>query len=301
MPIDKNNQRYSAAWSQFLVARRGMLAEYDRALAHSKELTVSTHHGVVGEAAVRDWLGTFLPKRYGVVSGYIKAQGLPRGHQSQHFDVIIYDQLDSPTLWIEENKDKSESGRARIIPAEFVRAVLEVKSSFCKRTVREACEKLNELEPLIAGTDAESEKYPKYLPASAILAMVFFELRCADEFDLDALTLIRDFLPRRLFYGAVILRGEGLHPDDTGLIQQYGSDEPLPASPGCATNSLLYGLTMTATAPLGQRYIGAMLRWGDVEFSGFAFDLLALLNGTYRPGYGSSFHGLQIPDAKDRH
>jgi len=107
-----------------------MLDEYDRAAIHASEQPVSTHHGVVGEAAVRDWLQNFLPKRYGVVSGYIKSQGFETAYQSTHFDVIIYDQLEAPILWIEVNRDKSESGRARIIPAEHVRAIIEVKASF---------------------------------------------------------------------------------------------------------------------------------------------------------------------------
>ena len=130
-----------------------MLDEYDQALIHAKEQVVSTHHGVVGEASLRNWLGTFLPKRYGVVSGYIRSQNMPIPHQSRHFDVIIYDQLESPTLWIEDNRDKSETGRARIIPTEFVRAVLEVKAAFNRRTVVDAFAKLAELKPLMAGVD----------------------------------------------------------------------------------------------------------------------------------------------------
>jgi hypothetical protein len=66
-----------------------MLAEYDQALTHAREQAVPTHHGVVGEAAVRDWLGTFLPKHYGVAPGFIRSQGLPTPHQTAHFDVII--------------------------------------------------------------------------------------------------------------------------------------------------------------------------------------------------------------------
>src|ERR1700722_5355030 len=108
LPPESRVERYSVAWPQFLVAKQAMLAEYDRALAHSKEQVVPVHHGVVGEAGLRNWLGTFLPKGYGVVSGHIRSQGTPNPHQSRHFDVIVYDQLEAPTLWIEENKDKSD-------------------------------------------------------------------------------------------------------------------------------------------------------------------------------------------------
>jgi len=165
-------QTSSAAWKQFLVAGRAMLADYDQALLHAKEQVVSTHHGVVGEAAFRDWLGTFLPKRYGVVPGYIKSQNMSVPHQSRHFDVIIYDQLESPTLWIEDNRDKSDAGCTRIIPAEFVRGILEVKAAFNSRAVEDALVKLAELKPLMAGVDPDTERYPRYLPNSAVLAMI---------------------------------------------------------------------------------------------------------------------------------
>lgn len=51
-----------------------MLAEYDSALTHARAQVVSVHHGVVAEAAVRNWLSSFLPKRYGVAPGHLKSQ-----------------------------------------------------------------------------------------------------------------------------------------------------------------------------------------------------------------------------------
>jgi hypothetical protein len=290
--MPENVKRYSTAWQQFLVAKKAMLAEYDRALVHSKEQAVRVHHGVVGEASVRDWLGAFLPKRYGVVPGHIRSQGMPHPHQSRHFDVIVYDQLEAPTLWIEENKDKSDTGRVRIIPAEFVRAVLEVKAGFDRRTVREAIDKLSELKPLMAGFDNIDDYYPRYLPASAVLAMVFFELRTGDQSDLEALNLFRTLEFQRLFYGAVVLRGEGLSPDDTALINRFHAVAPNGAS--FSPHGLLNGMTMTETADSHGQHVLAMMTWSDINFSKFAFDLLALLRRTYRPGFVSSFHGLDF-------
>jgi hypothetical protein len=34
--------------------------------------------------------------------------------------------------------------------------------------------------------------------------------------------------------------------------------------------------------------------WGDANFSGFAFDLIALLNGTFRESFVSSLHGFNF-------
>jgi hypothetical protein len=294
--MPENKDRYSAAWQQFLVARNAMLAEYDQALIHSKGQPVSTHHGVVGEAAVRDWLGTFLPKRYGVAPGYVRSQGLPTSHQTAHFDVIVYDQLEAPTLWIEANKDKSESGRARIIPVEYVRAIIEVKAAFNRRSVREASEKLIELAPLTAGIDPVGERYPRYLLPSAVLAMIFFELRTGDRSDMEPLNLLGSLELGRGFYGAIILRGEGLHHDDTAIAQKYQSLEPIPEI--FTEGGLLHGMAMTASRMLNECHIGATLMWSDTNFSKFAFDLLALLNGTYRSGFASSMHGIEIPRSK---
>lgn len=292
-------ERYSAAWPQFLVAKRAMLSAYDQALVHAKQQVVSTHHGLVGEAAVRAWLEGFLPKRYGVTAGHIRSQGLPKPYQTGHFDVIIYDQIEAPTLWIEDNKDKSDSGLVKIIPAEFVRAVLEVKAAFNRTTVRDAIAKLTELGPLTSGNDRKGENYPKFLPASTLLAMLFFELRVADQRDMEALNLIRNIQFQRPFYGAVILRGEGNHPDATALVEKYYSDVPHAELNG--PEGLLSGMVMSATTQLHSLNVGATLRWGDIGFSQFAFDLLAILKGTYRRGFASSFHGMEIPDIDGQH
>jgi hypothetical protein len=290
--MNQQREQYSAVWEQFLIGKRSMLAQYDQAVAHSKEQVVATHHGVVAEAAIRDWLSSFLPKRFGVTSGFIRAQGFETPRQSAHFDVIIYEQLDAPILWVESNKDKSEGGRSRIVPAEYVRAILEVKSAFNRRTVNDAAGKLAELAPLIDGVDAPDERYPKYLPASAVLAMLFFELRKADQSDLEALNRLRDLHLARPLYGAVILRGEGRPPDDTALIQQTHSDAPHTET--FPDQSLLYGMALSATSEVQGHHRGAMLRWSAINFSQFAFDLLALLKETYRSGYASSLHGLDF-------
>lgn len=75
----------SWAWQQFLVARSRILARYDAAREHARTQPVKTHHGVVGEAVVRDWLAEFLPKRFGVTARYIKNQAPIRPFVSSHF------------------------------------------------------------------------------------------------------------------------------------------------------------------------------------------------------------------------
>src|SRR6266849_10515547 len=113
-----------------------MLDAYDRAREQARSHECETYHGMVAEAAFREWLPGFLPKRYGVTSGYIVSPGLRSTDKTPHFDVIIYDQLESPILWIEDNPDSSVQGRSLAIPVEYVRAVLEVKAAFSAKTVQ---------------------------------------------------------------------------------------------------------------------------------------------------------------------
>ena len=35
-----------------------------------------------------------------------------------------------------------------------------------------------------------------------------------------------------------------------------------------------------------------MIQWSESGFARFAFDLLAMVQGTFRPGYVSSFYGM---------
>lgn len=281
----------TVAWTQFLTARNDLLAQYDQAIVHAREQTVITHHGVVAEAAVRAWLERFLPKRYGVTSGFIKSQD-PKAAMTSHFDVIIYDQMEAPILWTEANTDKSEKGLSRVISAEHVRAIIEVKSALNRKTLREASEKLNQLQPLLVGVNGIGERYPKFLPGNAVLSMLFFELRTADAADQEVLNLVRDLEFHRFFYGPVVLRGEGIDSDYTAIFKRLRSNEPVDQI--WIEKGLLHQSAMSCSRESALGHILALLTWSDVHFSDFAFDLLALLNGTFSPGFVSSFHGLDF-------
>ena len=283
----------SAAWDQFLIGKRSMLAEYDRARAHSRNLPVQTSHGNVAEAAFRAWLESFLPKKFGVTAGYIRGQRLHSKFDYAHFDVIIYDQLHAPILWIDENKDQSDHGRARIIPAEHVTAILEVKAALTAQSAEAAARKLQQLEPLMASVDDPAERYPTYLPAHAVLGAVFFELRRENANELRALETLRDLaLVRRPFYGAVILRGDGLDADCTGMVRVLLGKEPLVTL--TTQKSLLGNAVFSSSVECPEGHLSTMLMWTPMHFSDFAFDLLAIMNGTYRSGFVSSWHGLDF-------
>ena len=78
-------------------------------------------------------------------------KGVPQ--KTPHFDVIIYDQLEAPILWVEDFPDVSSQGRSLAIPVEYVRGVLERKSTFSPTTVGTALDHLKDLLPLTGGPD----------------------------------------------------------------------------------------------------------------------------------------------------
>jgi hypothetical protein len=120
--------------------------KYDAAKERAASRPVKTEHGNVGEAGLRDWLTKYLPKKFAVTSGYIIPDLIQSADYNLfHYDIIVYDALNAPILWVEENPDYSEVGKPRAIPARYVFAVFEVKSTFGKALAAEALQKLGEL------------------------------------------------------------------------------------------------------------------------------------------------------------
>lgn len=280
-------------WSQFLTARKEMLDSYDKARIHSRKHIVETEHGNVGEAEFRNWLKNFLPKKYAVTSGYIISAGVSDTEKAPHFDVIIYGHLDAPVLWIEDSHDKSEQGRSLAIPAEYVKAVIEVKSAFKNKTVKDAIEHLGELQKLMSGIDSPDERYKMYLPEDFFCGIAFFELRKDDEFDKAALNSMVNGIQLRGFRGGIILRGEGHIKQLTGKIDLTQSETAMTSTIKKPDMSLLSGWGNADSVRITDSlHFGAMLMWTEPNFSGYAFDLVALLNGTFEIGRLSSFHAL---------
>jgi hypothetical protein len=280
----------SFGWKQILTARKDILDAFDSAREMARTRRVETLHGEVAEGAVRQWLAEFLPKRYGVASGYVVSPGFSDEHRAPHFDVIIYDQLESPVLWVEDSPDRSPQGRSLALPVEYVRAVLEVKSQMTAQTMRDAVHHLGELTRVMEGADAPNDPYKLYLPPAFFCGVVFMELMTEHAGTEKTLSAILEGIPARGFIGGVVLRCEGHTLPDTGRISLVSHESPFE---GFATGTSLIGLGMTASTESAPGiHIGAMLQWSGSGFAAFAFDLVALLQGTFRAGYISSFYGM---------
>jgi hypothetical protein len=282
----------SFGWRQMLTARHDILATFDRARNQSKAHEVETYHGRAAEAAVRKWLSEFLPARYGVTSGYVVSPGLPSSARAPHFDVIIYDRLEAPVLWVEDNPDMSSAGRSLAVPVEHVHAVLEVKSQLTIKTARNAVEHLADLKPLMQAIDEPNERYKLHLPPGFVCGAIFVDLREAASSSASILPQFIEGAALRGYFGGLVLRGEGHTMPHTGKITLLQSEQEIEEFPREGKAQLLeYGLAQSIKVT-EKLHLSAMLMWSEAGFAQFGFDLLAMMRGTYEPGRLSSFYGM---------
>lgn len=183
-------------WREFLATRNQILSEIDRAKDMNTSRPVQVEHGNAGEAAFRAWLSDFLPEKYSVTSGYVIPDLIQAGGEKlRHYDVIVYDRLNAPKLWIDGNKDKSEQGRSKAIPAMDIHAIFECKASFSKRTCEESIAKLSELNEFVG-----------HLPKVFTCGVVFFDL--ASKTDPSVLKSLIPSEPIVGFWGGIVLRSD---------------------------------------------------------------------------------------------
>jgi len=156
-------------WKQFMAAKREVIDKFDRAKEIDKSHKTSVYRGIIAESAFRKWLHQFLPKKFGVTAGYIISQVESDSIKLSHFDIIIYNQIESPVYWT-EGLEKS-----RAIPVEYVLGVIEVKSSLTPKAAQEAIEHLLELKRYAEGVDTPDAYPKKYFPGQFFCATVFFE------------------------------------------------------------------------------------------------------------------------------
>lgn len=246
----------------------------------------------MAEAQFRVWLNSFLPKRYSVTSGYIVSPGLKSTDITPHYDVIIFDQLESPILWVEDNPDHSSQGSSLAIPVEHVKGVLEVKSIFSSKSVGEAMEHLKDLLPLMGGLDEPSDRYKLHLGPSFCCGLIFFDLKSDSQFSKAALKKINLGRELRGFFGGIVLRGEGHTKPLTGTLSLLQSKTPIEGTIRQNKQSLL-NMGMSQSVQIAENlHLSSMISWSESEFSRFAFDLLAMIQDKYEVGRLSSFHGM---------
>jgi len=207
-------------WREFRRNRKDIIAEFLKAKEYNASRPVHTAHGPAGEAALRNWLSNFLPSKYGVTSGYVIPDEIVTAYTLYHFDVIVYDALNSPVMWIDGDYDTSDQGRKRAIPAKHVRAVLEVKASLTASTAQEALAKLAQLNTIT-----------KHLPPTFASGVFFVDLDVTLVGNQNILPKLIPTSPIVGYWGGAVLHC-GLDEQMTGILQL------LPLSPGEAAPNM---------------------------------------------------------------
>ncbi len=196
-------------WKEFNRNRKDILSELDKILEQTENRPIQVAHGHGVEAYLRKWLSEFLPKKYGVTSGYIIPNLYGDSLKLYHYDIIIYNQLEAPILWTEGNFDQSEQGKYRAIPAKHTVAVYEVKSRLTKSNVTDALNKLN-----------QTSDFSSQLNSFYSCGIIFIDLK---ESENNNESIIKELIKGKDiigFTGGLILRYEGDH-SSTGLIRLF--------------------------------------------------------------------------------
>lgn len=305
-------------WKEFLESREEMLDSYDRAKGRNQSRPVRTEHGVTAEGVFRKWLGNLLPDQFGVTPGYvIPSLVSTSAYRLLHYDVIIYDRLSAPVLWVDGGDDTSEQGKSRAIPAEHVRAIYEIKASFNKKAAKDAIQKLQELGDL-----------KTFFIEPFHSGIVFFELPRSM---VKKTQILKHLLPdSRLvnYTGGMILRCD-LNLEMTALFRLFASSEETEGTEECLVplakdiESLAINENPQGQPTISEKGAGLLcfsdgtkwhfsklygpivcdksgcihLSWSYNGFATFALDLLASLRGQ-RP-HKTGIHFAQVFDRID--
>lgn len=102
-------------------------AQLESAAASARMIGHSGRMGAERELLLKEHLERFIPERYSIGRGEILAAN---GAWSRDEDLLIYDRISSPKLF--------SAKESLVLPVEGVAAVVEVKSSFGTRELKEA-------------------------------------------------------------------------------------------------------------------------------------------------------------------
>ena len=289
---------------QYLAARREILAAFDSAKDRSSSHEVPTYHGVLVEDKIRDWLVSFLPKKFGVCAGYIVSPEITEHRRHPHFDVIIYDAINSPTLWVDDGVSVAKQSRA--IPVEYVFALFEVKSTLDTTTINQAITHINDISKMAERLNSKEEYYKEFLPDSFFWGLIFIEV-AADLSGQSSETIANKYLSQcniRGETGIFVFRRTEQTSAASGIIKQVIRKSIVTQGSVAGPYGLIdSGIKKPVGVDVGVQglevSLGVEAMWTESQFVTFAFDLLALLNGTYRQNFASSLYGIELLPIKD--
>jgi hypothetical protein len=309
-------------WKEFHRNRKNILAEFDKILEQISNRPIQTAHGSGVEAYIRKWLSEFLPKKYGVTSGYVIPDLYDNSTTIYHFDIIIYNCLDAPILWTESNEDNSEQGKFRAIPAQHVVAIYEVKSRLTTKNIRDALAKLDQTRQFI---DQLNHNYS--------CGIIFVDLKETENNSDSILKELCKGCEVFGFRGGMVLRYEGdesstglisvlnntsneldsnnrLSPlakriDDIDIYRTEDGNVKMPTGTGAmlvhiSDNNWAFSKMYIAIYNEGK--FSMCLSWSRSNFATFSVDLVSALEGLAyndqkRPSFGTVFDNIRLERA----
>jgi hypothetical protein len=205
-----------------------MLAEYFKALsdlmaAESRMLaTFYRHRGKLGEnreAIIQRFLATYLPRRFGVGSGF----ALFGDEVSTQQDVVVYDALNNPILF--------PDSIAPLFPPSALAAVVEVKSTLTRDEIRDVVKKTQAVKQSLRAAFANHPEPPRSEALASSFAFgsrlsVAEILRTMKEAEDDLGVEMADRLDMVCLLGKGIILGGSLFYSTTN-----NGDPLLPATP----------------------------------------------------------------------
>ncbi|MGI8451112.1 MAG: DUF6602 domain-containing protein [Streptosporangiaceae bacterium] len=288
-------RRGMQGWREFLAEKHDLLRSFTSASEKATSRPIKgIEPGRVAESVFRKWLAGFLPARYGVTAGYIISPGLTDETPIMHFDVIIYDRLESPVLWHEDNPDLSEQGRSRPIPVEHVLAVLEIKSTLTRAEASKAIAKLHQLDPLLAQVDDPDDFYPKHLRPNFACGVVFFKVDPREKNTTLAPLIAPDI--RGYFGGVILSSATDSNCDEAGQLHLVRCEDRMPDTHENILDSVII---FPPSAQVAEQHFSIVMMWNPNSFVYFAHELLARLRGTFRVGVAPTAHGMSFVTGSD--
>ncbi|MFP4496781.1 MAG: DUF6602 domain-containing protein [Vulcanimicrobiota bacterium] len=262
-----------AGWRWFVPRKSEMIQKFQELKGENSGKDAQ----IIAENLFKEWLASFIPRRYNVDSGYIVSEKYKKG-EYPYFNILIYDQTEAPELW----KTASDGKKFRVIPPEFVYAIFEVRPELTPETAMDTINKLKEVKPYLERIESVEETYKKYLPGKFFMGSVFFEIKREQEFNKEVLNNLN---PRELLrgcFGSIVLSGENKDKDLTCWIEQGIIDKDLKSRVGKNGKSIFENICYSDSYNyVEDKQIFVTSDWEYTQFAIFAVDIIHLLNNPF--------------------
>ena len=287
-----------------LAERIKLLASYDAAKVQVVDDAVKVDHGHVAEELFRNYLDRFLPKKYGVAKGHIITRDLTYEGGLEEWDVIIYDALEAPVLYVRDGLgDTPKLG----IPVQYVKAVLEVKATMNQANAKKVTTKLLKLGQFKRTDDVVDEDAGDCLPEGFFSKAIFFETATKDKTDyVNCLNKLQPLNVNKFakFGGALILRSQN-DPSASGAITSLAITKSDSGDSSNILSNKRFEVSEPIVVATPQKSVSTCqftisVGFGVNIFSTEIMNLVSLLNdGLMGPATDLSGYG-HVPDGVER-